>query len=215
MNVATQTPTNIDGLIAQLVERGFAIVHRFVPGELVNGLLAGALVREQSGDMKEAGVGRTGGAVVDMRIRQALASWLDGRSEAELEFLAIAEALRVALNRHLYLGLFEFEAQFLTYPPGGFYARHVDCLAGARNRVVSLVLYLNEGWSAEDGGVLAIWDPADEEPAAEVLPEAGTLVLMLSEEVPHEVRPASRVRRAISGWFRVNASSSLRTDTCS
>jgi hypothetical protein len=33
---------------------------------------------------------------------------------------------------------------------------------------------------------------------------------MLSEQIPHEARVALRERRAIAGWFRVNASSAER-----
>ena len=54
--------------------------------------------------------------------RRAWAGWC---SPAEGSSCA-ADDLRRALNRRLYLGLFEFEAQFLLYPPGGFYARHVE-----------------------------------------------------------------------------------------
>ena len=43
----------------------------------------------------------------------------------------ICKRMRLAINRHLMLGLFEFEAQFLRYPPGGFYLRHVDARGGA------------------------------------------------------------------------------------
>ena len=107
-------------------------------------------------------------------VRRACAGWLDGRSPAETEFLRTADDLRRALNRRLYLGLFEFEAQFLLYPPGGFYARHVDSLGGARSRIVSLVAYLNAGWREEDGGELLIWRGSEEQPVARVAPEAGT-----------------------------------------
>jgi SM-20-related protein len=86
--------------------------------------------------------------------------------------------------------------------------------------VVSLVAYLNEVWEAPDGGRLAVWEaaPLDAEgrpdlvrldavpPAAELDPRGGSLALMLSERIPHEVRPAAAERAAIAGWWRVNAS---------
>jgi SM-20-related protein len=50
------------------------------------------------------------------------------------------------------------------------------------------------------------------EPVVEVMPLSGTVVLMLSEEIPHEARMARRERRAIAGWFRINASSAQRVD---
>ena len=34
------------------------------------------------------------------------------------------------------------------------------------------------------------------------LPSAGTLVLSISAELPHEVLPATRERLSLTGWFR-------------
>ena len=42
------------------------------------------------------------------------------------------------------------------------------------------------------------------EPAGLIAPKPGTLVVMLSERIPHEVRPAARERLSLAGWFRVN-----------
>lgn len=142
--------------------------------------------------------------------------------------------MRLALNQALFAGLFEFEAHFARYPEGGFYARHLDAFRpdqralpnaglGAmarRSRVVSLVAFLNADWGEEDGGELVLWDAVAPgagdgvdlaalehvTPAAVLKPEAGGLVLMMSETIPHEVRPARRERLAIAGWWRVNAS---------
>ena len=35
-----------------------------------------------------------------------------------------------------------------------------------------------------------------------MLPQAGTLALFLSGEMPHEVLPATRERLSLTGWFR-------------
>jgi SM-20-related protein len=35
-----------------------------------------------------------------------------------------------------------------------------------------------------------------------VLPQAGSLLLFLSADMPHEVLPASRDRLSLTGWFR-------------
>ena len=62
------------------------------------------------------------------------------------------------------LGLFEMEVCFAVYPPGGFYDRHLDSFAGARNRVVSLVAYLNEDWDEARGGALGPKVPGSRTP---------------------------------------------------
>ena len=212
---STVDPRRVDELVAQLRDHGFVVAGQFVPEPLVAELLAEAESHERRREMRQAGVGRGERRTIASGERRVESRWLEGASQAERRLLAIAEALRLAINRQLYLGLFDLEAQQLHYPPGGFYARHLDSLAGARNRIVSLVLYLDAGWGEADGGELLIWragEAADAVPAAIVRPEAGTLVLMLSEEIPHEVRPARRSRHAVAGWFRVNASTGGRVD---
>ena len=39
-----------------------------------------------------------------------------------------------------------------------------------------------------------------------------TVVMFLSEEIPHEVKPAQRDRYSVTGWFRLNSSSPDRVD---
>ena len=205
----------IERLVAGLVEDGFAVASGFLDPELTAALEAEALTLANPGAGIDAGVGRAAGLHRDTSLRRSRIRWLDGATPAQQRFLDLAEQLRRALNAQLYLGLFEFEAQFALYEPGGFYARHRDALAGSRNRVVSLIVYFNGDWGADAGGELAIWrggDRDDGPPAAVVRPDAGTLVLMLSEDIPHEARPALRRRTSIAGWYRVNTSTSGRLD---
>lgn len=198
----------IEAGVGELGSAGFAVCLDLLPSELVTRLVVEQRRREDGGDMVVAGVGRGGARTQGGGERHAQSSWFDGQSEAQRQFLGFTERVRLAINRRLMLGLFDFEGQFLHYPPGGFYRRHVDALHGERGRVVSLVAYLNEDWTREDGGALAIWGAGREgEPVIEVVPLAGTVVLMLSEEIPHEARVAHRERRAIAGWFSVNTSS--------
>ena len=116
------------------------------------------------------------------------------------------------------LGLFEMEVCFAVYPPGGFYDRHLDSFAGARNRVVSLVAYLNEDWDEARGGALAVWPEGAGEsdaPAARIIPEPGGVVLMLSEAIPHAVEVTNEKRLGLAGWWRVNQSGMDRIDPLS
>lgn len=204
----------IDCLVDALASEGFAVASDFLPIALVTGLQAFAEERERAGDLSGAAIGRREDHVMATSVRKVEATWLNGGSAAETELLTLAEAIRSAINRRLFLGLFEFEAQLLVYSPGGFYARHLDSLRGARNRVVSFVAYLNRDWTPEDGGELDVWRSPEDAgtPAVTVEPRAGTVVLMLSEEIPHAVRPARAVRRVVAGWFRLNASGSGRVD---
>lgn len=224
---------SLDTLVEGLASDGFAHRTGALPAALWRALREEALLLHRRDDFEEAGIGRGEKHRTARRIRRTRISWLDGSTPAQAAFLGLAEDLRLAINRALFLGLFEFEAHFAHYPPGGFYARHLDAFrqersaapnAGlgkqaSRSRVVSLVAFLNEDWTAEDGGELVLWrdvphrdgvarfEVLDTEPPALVTaPRGGDLVLMLSEQVPHEVLETRRDRFAIAGWFRVNAS---------
>ena len=151
-----------------------------------------------------AGIGRAEDHDVVRKIRRDLTHWMDGSTPAQTAYLAFAEALRREVNYRLMLGLFAFEAHYAVYEPGGFYKRHVDSFRGARNRVLSSVLYLNEDWDTADGGLLRIYAPDSDLLLSEVTPEFGTLAVFLSEEIPHEVTPAHRDRFSIAGWHRCN-----------
>ena len=107
------------------------------------------------------------------------------------------------MNRRLFLGLEDFESHFALYPPGAFYLRHLDRFRDDDRRMVSAVVYLNQGWLPEHGGHLRMY--LDGNVDYDVLPIGGCLVVFLSGEIPHEVMPATRDRLSLTGWFRRRA----------
>jgi SM-20-related protein len=118
----------------------------------------------------------------------------------------VLERLRRVMNESLLLGLFELEGHFAVYPPGAFYRRHLDRFSDDDARVLTCILYLNDGWVADDGGQLRIYLDTGEPPShLDVLPCGGTFVSFLSADFPHEVLPARRERMAITGWLRRRA----------
>jgi SM-20-related protein len=121
------------------------------------------------------------------------------------------ETLRINLNRHLFLGLFDYECHYAYYPPGAFYRKHVDAFKGDTNRILSAVLYLNPIWEPQDGGELVLYSN-QEELLESILPSYGKLVLFLSQDFPHEVLPVSKSRYSIAGWFRVNSNLGINLD---
>jgi SM-20-related protein len=129
--------------------------------------------------------------------------WMDPQqlSAAQRRYWDALEALRVALNRRLFLGLWEMEAFFAVYPPGTSYQRHSDVLQGRPERVVSCTLYLNEAWRPEDGGQLRLYVGKPPQPV-DILPELGTFAAFLSQSIEHEVLPTARARSSVTGWLR-------------
>jgi SM-20-related protein len=177
-----------------------------------------AQVREMTQtDFAAAGIGRRAGHKLDERVRRDQISWIEGATEAEREWLGWCSRLQHYLNQRLLMGLFSFESHFAHYAPGAFYRKHVDAFnhdgnGGGARRVLSLVAYLNPDWQLADGGELLIYEDSSTDPVVVIQPLHGTVVLFLSEEVPHEVAPALCDRYSIAGWFRVNGSSTARVD---
>jgi SM-20-related protein len=192
----------VAAIVAGLAGEGIAIVADFLPEPTIAALRAEAMRRDAAGLLAAAGTGRRAKRTVRAGVRGDRIGWLDEGdvSPGERELQALLEALRVAVNRELMLGLWRYEGHYALYPPGARYARHVDRFRDDDARVLSLVLYLNAGWCAADGGALRIARAG--QTARDVLPSGGTLVAFLAAEFEHEVLPASRPRIAVTGWFR-------------
>jgi len=190
--------------IADRLERpGFAAVPSFLGDGQVAALRQLALARHAAGAFRRAAIGTGERRQVRDDLRGDEILWMPPEPTGpERALLDVLESLRLTLNRELALGLFELECHYALYPPGKAYARHLDRFATGASRVVSCILYLNEGWTAADGGMLRLY--ADEE-VVDVLPEGGTLVAFLSERFWHEVLPATRPRLSLTGWFRRRA----------
>jgi SM-20-related protein len=195
--------------IAEALEApGYAIVDRAVPAGIVDALFV-ELNGLPDNALGRAGVGRGDDRQVNRFVRTDETCWLDPGAPAVAAFLSWMERLRLGINRHLYLGLFDYEAHFARYPTGAYYKRHLDAFDGVgRNRVVSTVLYLNPQWQPADGGEMLLYAPGEGGPAVveRVAPVYGRLAVFLSERFPHEVLATRTMRFSVAGWFRVNAS---------
>jgi len=188
-----------------LVERGWYVREQAFAPALIDALRVDLDALIDADRLKRAGIGREQDFQIDREVRRDWIFWLTRRRPVQAGFLDVAETLRLALNRRLFLALFEFEAHLALYPPGAFYRRHFDAFKRQANRIVSLVLYLNADWQPGDGGELVLYDTADA--SAEIVriaPRAGTLVLFMSEEIEHEVLPTTTDRASIAGWYRLN-----------
>ena len=197
---------HIDHIVESIAGQGYAIVPEFFPSSFISLLREEALALHEKGKLKQASIGQAEHNQLDNRIRGDLIHWLDHETQAnttQQHFAATMEALREALNRHFYLGLFELEQHFAIYPPGAIYRKHLDQFRGNEERQVSCILYLNQDWKEEYGGQLRLY--LDGETVAsyiDTVPVGGTLVVFLSSRFWHEVLPASRPRISLTGWFR-------------
>jgi SM-20-related protein len=208
----TDDPAVLESVGDALCERGWWVGQQAIDGELLHDLNVELDQLIDNDRLHRAGIGRDLDFQIAGEIRRDEIFWLKRENAVQSRFLDQMEALRLTLNRELFLGLFEFEGHFALYPPGGFYRRHLDSFRGAANRIVSMVAYLNPHWQPGDGGELVIYPEHGDTPSATIEPRGGTMALFLSEETPHEVLAARADRRSIAGWFRLNASVNNQID---
>lgn len=193
---------NIEAIAEQLQDVGYIVLDKPLLERLSSRLLA----RCQDDDhqrFQAAQIGRGLGKKQIGSLRGDAISWLDDRNNTDCAYLAWMEELRIGLNEALYLGLFDYESHYAIYCAGAGYARHSDVLSGRRNRMVSTVFYLNEGWQPNDGGELILFESVGDTAIATINPTFGKMIIFLSESFPHEVLAARNTRRSIAGWFRV------------
>ena len=195
-----------------LAERGWTVLGDLLPPGEAATLAEEARGLFEAGQFKSAGVGRGAGHAVRSEVRSDDIHWLDehAATPAQARYWEAIEALRMALNRELFLGLACFEGHYAIYPPGARYHKHLDRFSDADERVISCTFYLNPGWRPEHGGALRLYlagsvagGQADEH--IDVLPLAGTCVLFRSDTFFHEVLPATQARLSVTGWFRRRA----------
>lgn len=199
-----------DALADALVERGYALVNNLFSAAVIDSLRAE--FKHPDCRFKTAGIGREKHHAVALDIRGDRICWLVGSSVAAATYLNAMEKLRLALNQRLFMGLFDYEGHLSYYPVGTFYKKHLDAFKGRSNRVLSTVLYLNDNWTADDGGELILYGDGGEEALLQISPIGGRLVVFLSEQFPHEVLPARRERYSVAGWYRINSNSTARVD---
>ncbi|MDP2248617.1 MAG: 2OG-Fe(II) oxygenase [Nitrosomonadales bacterium] len=200
--------TNTANLLKEIEQHGYVVIDNFLPGATIQALSTQAKALQQAGSMRQAGVGKTAPNQIIGKVRGDSIYWLDanGENPEQKIYLERMQDLQTHLNRHFFLGLFEFETHFAIYPPGGVYHKHLDQFKGQQERQVSAILYLNDGWQHEDGGALRLYlgGTADQS-HLDIAPIGGRMIVFLSGKFFHEVLPATRERISLTGWFRTRS----------
>jgi SM-20-related protein len=191
-------------IVTDLADKGWSTIPGFLSAASIYALAAEARSLWQDKAFHPASVGRGYGEQRRTETRSDHVLWLDDEtaSVAQIDYLSHMEAMRLQIESELFLGLVTLEAHLALFPVGAFYRRHKDALVGAQTRVLSAVLYLNDAWTTDDGGALRLYQSSNGgELSHDIAPIGGMLVLFLSDELEHEVLPASRERISISGWM--------------
>lgn len=193
-------------MMERIAEKGWAVEPEFLSGDDARALVSECREAWEVGAFRRAGVGRGAGLAIREDVRRDHVMWIEPglATAAQAAWLNRLEELRLALNQGLFLGLFDYEGHFAVYPPGAFYRAHLDRHRQTEDRIVTVILYLNEDWQPGDGGELRLWTtPGEKDGPFELIePRFGTVVAFLAGEHWHEVLPARRERLSVTGWFR-------------
>jgi SM-20-related protein len=185
-----------------LGQTGLCICPDFLSKQSVDATRADFEQIQKDGGLYRAGTGQGENRQVQDLIRRDEIYWLDRsvRTRVQSTLWKRLDALKLAFNQILYLGLGDMEGHYAAYPEGGFYKRHLDCFQNNNSRIVSIIVYLNPTWNASDGGQLRLYEKDNSH--TDVIPLGGTMVCFLSRESEHEVLTSSRRRVSFAGWYR-------------
>jgi SM-20-related protein len=187
-----------DSQVRALGDPGFFVIDGFLAPAETAALCTAARAHARLGLMQPAGLRRGGEHGLDQRVRSDRIEWVDADQPGPFRLVLVRlEDLRLQLNQQAWLGLRGVEVQLAWYPPGAHYERHFDAFSGEGNRRLTVVLYLNEAWHAEDGGQLRVYAAQ----TVDLEPLGGRAVVFLAEKLEHEVLPVRADRFALSAWF--------------
>ncbi len=151
----------------------------------------------------KAGIGALGQHTVEDEVRGDFTYWLErSRDTAIAPYFELVEELVYVMKRYCFLSVADSEFHYAYYPPGTHYEAHVDQFNERNNRLISVVIYLNEGWKPGDGGELKIFRENGED--LYIAPISCRCVLFKSATVLHQVMPTSKDRYSLTGWLLNN-----------
>jgi Rps23 Pro-64 3,4-dihydroxylase Tpa1-like proline 4-hydroxylase len=125
-------------------------------------------LRTAGGNFKVARIGQDATNTLNQDIRVAETCFIDNSSascpkqpnEARNVLYQVLNQVRcdLAQSSGVQLDAKLDELLYVYYPKGGFYRRHLDAVPGSASvlRSYSLLLYLNQDWTEQDGGQLRI-----------------------------------------------------------
>jgi SM-20-related protein len=188
-----------DAIADGLAEHGYAVADQFLSQAEVNNILSEGKFQASGDEFKKAGIGNKQSLQIQEAIRGDYIKWLDKTTStgAVQVYLNRLDELIKFLNQDLFLSLKDFEVHQTVYPVGSYYKRHLDQFKKDDHRKLSVILYLNIDWTAQQGGQLRMYLPGGPK---DFLPLSGRLVIFRSDELEHEVLPATRERLSITGW---------------
>lgn len=153
---------------------------------------------------EQAGIGTLATYQINENYRSDQILWIDRHDcsdelKAYLNF--ISEDFIPKVNRELFTAIKDFEFMLAYYPSGGFYKMHLDQFKDRNNRILSMIIYLNDNWKEGDGGELVIYQNDEDKTRKVINPIGNRLAIFNSATIWHEVLPANKGRKSLTGWL--------------
>jgi SM-20-related protein len=192
-----------EGLIRGLIDDEYGCCDDFILPSEVTGLRANIDRLSISGDMKPSGVGNQIDFQKVEKIRGDKINWIgvENTNPFERIYLEKINKLILHLNQTCFTSIKSFESHYSVYERNSFYKRHIDQFKSEKGRQFSMVLYLNQDWKEEDGGMLSLYPKEGKQ--VNISPLEGRMVFFRSDEMEHEVQASkTRQRRSIAGWLK-------------
>lgn len=200
---------NPEEIIDHISTHGFYVIDDFLEPAHYQSLVHTAKQKHLNGAFKSAQIGQSMQMQENKSIRSDETYWIDAQTEdpAIQAYLERTKELAALLNRHLFIGLMEFETHFAAYPVGSAYKKHVDQFTHDLSRKISCVYYLNDEWQDAFGGALALYNK--EGRLITHITPYGNRFICFDSELPHEVCVTHAPRYSITGWMKTRARSGL------
>lgn len=183
-----------------LSDSDLVVIDDFLPSEMYAGLKYFFSQHLASDDFSKAGIGAAENRQIQTSVRGDYIYWISRDKDGQLSgIFSLLDELVQKLNRFCFLSLSGYEFHLAFYPKGSFYKKHIDQFKGRNNRMISVIIYLNDDWKQGDGGELGIIREDGSEHL--IAPLANRCVMFKSDSVEHEVLETHTGRQSLTGWL--------------
>lgn len=192
---------SFEELIKSFIETKVGIAENFLSKALATLLKANIELLNNEGRMLTAKIGNKEDKRQDETVRSDKIFWIEKKNkyDNEKEFIDKIEDFIDYLNKTCFTNIKGFEFHYALYEVGSFYKIHKDQFKTDSSRKFSLISYLNENWTEEDGGQLIIYQ---KDKTQRILPNNQKAILFESDKIIHEVTTTNKVRMSVTGWLK-------------
>lgn len=188
----------------ELANNEYTIIDGFLPVDMYENIAKNFSAFLGEDLFEQAGIGTLQTYQINENYRTDQILWIDRNDCSEelssyLKF--VSETFIPRVNRELFTSIRDFEFMLAYYPPGGFYKKHLDQFKERNNRTLSMIIYLNDQWKSGDGGELVIYQNDEAKTPVKIDPIGNRLAIFNSATVWHEVLPAQKGRKSLTGWL--------------